>query len=185
MGALAVREPFFLLQKNGIVLRDGKHALERDAVPVLLLFGHNYSVVHMSLNKLFENPEQMIRRYPEHGRAEATELIERENRSAGRQLLSETVDEVDFGTNGPDRTFRTVGDRLDDVLGATAVVSGLHDVPWDLGMHDHTNAGMLTANRLDLLRGESRVDRAVALPQDHPGALHLFGIEATEDLVGI
>src|SRR5688572_29975722 len=166
-------------------LADRQHALERDAIPVLLLFGDNDSVVYAPLDKLFENPEQVIGRYPEHRRTETPELVERDDGSAGRKLLSEAVDEVNFCADGPDRSFGTAGDRLDDVLGAAAVVSGLHYIPRDLWMHDHTDAGMLAANRFDLLRGETRVDRAMPFPQNHLRALHLFRIEAAKNLVRI
>ena len=50
---------------------------------------------HASLNQLFENPEQVVRRHAEHRRAEAAELIERDDGSRRRELLSEPVDEMD------------------------------------------------------------------------------------------
>jgi hypothetical protein len=44
---------------------------------------------------------------------------------------------------------------------------------------------MLLADGFNLLRSETLVHGAVALPQDHLRALHLSRIEPAEDLVGI
>ena len=124
------------------------------------------------VDQLLENPEQVVRRHAEHRRAEAAELIEREHgprraraRCARRFTRCTSVPTAQTEPAG------TVGDRLDDVFGAAAVVGRLHDVPRHLGMHDDADAGMLLADRLDLLHGEARVDRAVTLPQDHLRAL--------------
>ena len=53
----------------------------------------------------------------------------------------------------------------EDVLGRAAIVGGLHHVPGALGMDDDADAGVLLADVLDLVDGEARVDRAVALPE--------------------
>ena len=58
---------------------NGKHPIERDLRPVLLLVGHDDSVVHLAFDEPFENPEQMVRRHAEHRRAQAPELVERQH----------------------------------------------------------------------------------------------------------
>src|SRR5688572_3964 len=57
-------------------LVNGKHPIERDLRPVLLLVGDDDSVVYVSLQQPFENPEQVVRRHAEHRRAQTPELIE-------------------------------------------------------------------------------------------------------------
>ena len=92
---------------------------------------------------------------------------------------------MNFGPDGPHGARRTTLHLLDDVFGAAAVVGRLHDVPRHFGVNDDADAGMLTAQGVNLRGGESNVDRAVALPQDHPCALQVVRIDAAEDLIGV
>src|SRR5881394_277629 len=68
-------------------LSDRQHAIEGDLRPVLLLVGHDDAIVDAPFDQLFENPEQMVRRDAEHRRAEAAELIERDDGTPGCDFL--------------------------------------------------------------------------------------------------
>src|SRR5918992_454920 len=127
-------------------LTNGQHPIERDLRPVLLLVGHHDAVVHSAFDQSFENPEQVIRRHAEHRRTQAPELIERQHSFLRRDALRKPVHQMNFCPDGPYRPGRAVGDLSDDVFGRAAVVSSLHDLPRDFGMHDHANAGMLLAD---------------------------------------
>src|SRR2546430_489348 len=157
-------------------LGDRKHPVERDLRPVLLRVGNDDAVVHVAVDEAFEHPQQMVRRDPEHRRAKAPELIERQHGALGRDLAREAVHEVDLGADGPRRTHRTSLHRLDDVFGRSGIIGRLHDVPWNFGVHDHADARMLRAKQFDLPHGEARVHRAVPLPQQHARALDDVGI---------
>ena len=58
------------------MLPNRQHAVECDARPVFLIVRDDDAVMDASLNQLFKNPEQVIRRHAEHRRAETAELIE-------------------------------------------------------------------------------------------------------------
>ena len=47
-------------------LLNRQHPIQRDAVPVLLVVGHDDSVVDAALDQLFEDPQQVVRRHAEH-----------------------------------------------------------------------------------------------------------------------
>src|SRR5580698_351197 len=98
----AIERPPYRRYNHWIVLQrlpDRQHAIQRDARPLLLLVGHDDPVVHLARHEPFEHPQQMIRRHPEHRRAQAAELIEREDGAVGRDLLREAVDEMDFSAD--------------------------------------------------------------------------------------
>ncbi len=83
---------------------NGKHPIERDLRPVLLLVGNSDSVVNLTLEKAFEHPQQMVRGNAEHRRAQAPELIEGEHRLPGFHALRKSIDEVKFCADRPDRS---------------------------------------------------------------------------------
>ena len=91
---------------------------------------------------------------------------------SGATSLREPIDEVDLGADGPDAIRPgSFLHRLDDVFGRAAVVGRLHDVERHFGMHDDADARDAAARSCSICRdGEARVDRAVALPQDHARA---------------
>ena len=84
-----------------LVLLNRQHAVERDLRPVLLLVGHDDAVVHLAVDEAFEHPEQVVRRDAEHRRAQAAELIEREDGAVGLHSAREPVDQVDLGADRP------------------------------------------------------------------------------------
>src|SRR5204862_4867199 len=81
---------------GGPLLRDRQHPLEGDPRPVLAVVGDDDPIVHLAVDEPFEDPEQMIRRDAEHGRAQAADLVEREDRPVGIHLARKTVDEMNF-----------------------------------------------------------------------------------------
>ena len=81
---------------------DGEHPIQRDLGPVLLGVRHDDAVVHLAFDEPLENPEQVVGRHAEHRRAEAAELVEREDRAARGQLVGESIDEVNLRADGPD-----------------------------------------------------------------------------------
>ena len=50
---------------------------------MLLIVGNDDAVVDLAVNQPFEHPEQVVRRDAEHRRAEAAELIERQDGPVG------------------------------------------------------------------------------------------------------
>ena len=76
-------------------------------------------------------------------------------------------------------------DRADDVVGRADLIGHLDDLVRALGMHDHDAAGVLGAERLDVRGREPLVHRAVALPEQERGFLHLGVLEAAEPLAGV
>src|SRR5262245_31087369 len=141
-------------------LADGQHAIESNFRPVLPVVGNDDPVVDDAVDEAFERPQQMIGRYAEHRRAEAAELIEREDGALRRDLTGKSIDEMDFRSDGPYRTGGTAGHRLDDRLGRTGIVRRLDHVPRHFRMHDDADARMLRADLINLPDRESRVDRA-------------------------
>src|SRR4030095_2933579 len=65
---------------------------------------------------------------------------------------------------------------------AAAVCGSLHHGPRHFRMDDDAQTGMLAPHSLDLTNRKSRVNRAMPLPEDHPGALDLIGLQPAEDL---
>src|SRR5262245_11152860 len=88
--------------KQGIVLRNGEHAVEGNPRPVLLVVRHDDSIVHLTGDEPFEDPQQMVGRHAEHRRAETAELIDGVHGAIGLYLIGKTIDEVDLGTDAPD-----------------------------------------------------------------------------------
>ena len=66
-------------------LLDRQHPIERHTCPVLPVVRHDNLVVHPAVDKLFQNPQQMIRRHPEHRRTQTAEAVERYDRPIGRE----------------------------------------------------------------------------------------------------
>ena len=63
--------------------------------------------------------------------------------------------------------------RPDDGVGRTRHVGQLHHVVGALGVDHHDPVGVLGPEGRDVLGAEALVDRAVALPQQQRGLLHL------------
>ena len=66
-------------------LLDRQHPIERHTCPVLLFVRHHNLIVDSAVNKLFQHPQQMIRRHAEHRRTQAPEAVERHNRPVRRE----------------------------------------------------------------------------------------------------
>src|SRR5258707_8567511 len=107
----------------------------------------------------------MLRSDAKHRRADANAGIERDD-FVVPQFLAEAVDEVDFGADGPLSAGGRSLNGFDDSLGPTDLIGGLCDFEAAFGMHHDANARMLAADALDLLRPETLVPGAIALPED-------------------
>ena len=94
---------------------------------MLLLGGNDNPIVHLAGHEAFEGPQQMIRRDPEHRRAQAAELIERQHGSVGLHVRREAIDEVDLGADGPGGSDGALAHRFDDVFRRPRVVCRLDD----------------------------------------------------------
>src|SRR4029453_4498281 len=171
--------------KNAIVLLNRQHPVESDLRPVLLIVGDRNAVMHAAFDQLFKNPEQVVWRHAKHLRAQAPKLTGRTNTPIRCYFLREAIDEVHLGADGPFGSCRAVLHCLDDVFGASTVVSRLHDVPRHFRMDDDTDARVLAPHARDLPGTEADVHRAVALPKNHPRAVERVGINAAEDFVRI
>src|SRR5690606_12475315 len=85
-----------------------QHSIECQPGKALLWLGHDDLVVDLPLDQTFERPQQMIRRYTEHRRAEASERIECLDVDVGRDLARQTVDEMNLGADRPHTALRAV-----------------------------------------------------------------------------
>src|SRR6187455_1581777 len=103
-------------------LLNRQHPIERNPGPMFLVIGHHDAVVDPARDEFLQDPEEMIRRYAEHRRAQAAETIERYDRPLRRELVRQAVHQMHLGADRPDRADRTAANRLDDVFGAAAVV---------------------------------------------------------------
>jgi len=146
---------------------------------------HDDLIVDLSLDEPFENPQEVIRGHPEHRRAEAAERIERHDGFPWSDVVTEAIDEVDFGCDRPDAAFGAVLHRVDDVFSRAAAIGGLHDIERALGMGDYLAVWILLSERLDLRDGKPRVDRAVPFPEDELRLLDLLGLKSAPDFVRI
>src|SRR5207253_3131382 len=115
-------------------------------------------IVDMTFQQAFEDPEQVIGRYPEHRGAEAAEWIEGDDGAIGRHLRRKPVDEMNLGRNGPDRALWTVPHGLDDEFGRAAQIGSLHDLKSAFRMGDDLARRIPFAERLDLRDGEPCMD---------------------------
>ncbi len=159
-----------------------EHPVERDPVPVLLL-------VRGRRCGCARGPRPALRESTAGGsatRGTSSSTGSRTDRATGPSCPGATSCARRFTRWTSVPTAHTLpgaalAHRLDDVFGATAVVGRLHDVPRHLGMDDDADAGMLLAQRLDLLHREARVDRAVPLPQEQLRALRLLRRETAAE----
>src|ERR1041384_4563976 len=99
-------------------LTNRQHAIERHLRPVLLLVRNGDAIVHAALDQLFKNPEQMVRGHAEHRRAETAELVERHDGAIGRDIVGETIDEMNLGAHRPYGSGRAALHRREDVFSA-------------------------------------------------------------------
>ena len=130
-----------------------EHPVERQPrLALLRLVGDDDLVLDLAFDQALEHPEQVIRRHPEHRRAQAAERIERDDGSIGRDLVGEPVDEMHLGRDRPDAADRALRHDLDDPLGRSALVRRLHDVERALRVRDDLALGILLPERVDLLR---------------------------------
>src|SRR5229473_3102655 len=126
----------------------------------------------------------MLRGDAKHGGANANAGIERDD-FVCLQFLAKAVDEVDLRANGPLGTGGRSLNCLDDGLGRADLIGGLGDLEAAFGVNDDTNARMLTADALDLLRGEALVHGTVALPENDARVAYCFPRVSAKFLVGI
>ncbi len=109
---------------------------------------------------------------PEHRRARADERVERDDGQVG-VLAGEPVDEVDLRADGDRGAGGRGRDGPDDVVRRADLIGHLDDLVGALGMHDDDAVRMLGTERFDVRRREPLVHRAVALPEQERGFLHL------------
>src|SRR5438552_14261675 len=126
----------------------------------------------------------MLRREAIHGGANANIAIERDDLVVF-QFLAKTIDEVDFGTDGPlSASWRSL-DGFDDALCRADLRGGLGNLETAFGVSDDANARMLAADAFDLLSGEALVNGAIALPKDDARVANRFRRLSAKILVGI
>ena len=107
------------IARHPVLRQPSQHPVQRDRGPVFVGSGTTIDCGPRR-RQPFEHPEQMIRRDAEHRRAEAAHRVERHDGARRRDLAREPVHEMDLRADGPDRSFRTVLDRADDVFGRAA-----------------------------------------------------------------
>src|SRR5258708_4504880 len=166
------------------MLTQTQHAVESNPRIVARAFIDGNAVYNVAFAEVFERPEEMLRGDTKHGGADANAGIERDH-FVVLQFLAEAVDEVDFRADSPFRANGRNFDCFDDAFGRADCISGLGDLETALGMGNDANAGMLAADALDLLRGETLMHGTVALPENDPRPANLFRRIAAKLLVGI
>src|SRR6188474_185103 len=87
--------------------RVAQHSIERKFREGLGGLGYGDAVIEFAVDEAIEHPQQVVRRDPEHRRAQAAERVERRHRPRRRQRPCQPIDEMDLGADRPDRSFRT------------------------------------------------------------------------------
>ena len=102
-----------------------------------------------------------------------------------RVFRGEPVHQVDLGADRERGGLGGRGDGLADEVGGPGGVGGVHHLHGALRVHDHLHAGELGAGLLDLADVEALVDRAEAVPEDHPGVEQGLFVVAAEGLARV
>ena len=84
-----------------------------------------------------------------------------------RMFFLESVDQVQFGTDGPFGTGRCISDRLNDLAGGTRDVGDIVYFLRAFGMDEYLDARVIFTERGDVVRLEHLMHRAVPLPENH------------------
>src|SRR6266436_218798 len=167
-----------------LMLAQTEHAVEGKPGMVASAFVDGDAVHNVALAQIFERPKEMLRGDPKHGGANANAGIERDNFVA-LQFLAEAVDKVNFGADGPFGACRGGLDGFDDAFRRAYLIGGLGDLEAAFRVSDDANAGMLAADALHLLRRETLVHGAVALPENDARAANRFRRVSAQFLVRI
>ena len=142
-----------------------QHAVKRHPRPVLDIIFHFDLIDDVAFRQIFQCPAQMLRRDAEHGGAEATGIVERDDLLPFRsEFLAHAIDQVDFRTHGKHGSGRRVADHLEQAFGGPNPVRFLAHFPAALGMNNDPNSRIFRANIIDVLGKKALVYRAVALP---------------------
>src|SRR5208337_5078735 len=128
----------------------------------------------------------MLRRNSEHGGAEATGVVKRDDLLALRgELLAHSIDQMDFRAYGEARASRRLANDFEQTLGGTNRVRLLADFEPAFGMNDDLDAGIFCSNVVDVLGQKALVNRAVSLPQNDFRCAQALRSEATVDEIRI
>src|SRR6267378_2568653 len=167
-----------------LMLAQTEHAVEGNSRMMASAFVNGDAVHNVALTQIFERPEEMLRGDAKHRGADANAGIERDNFVA-LQFLAEAVDKVNFGADGPFGACRGGLNCLDDAFSRADLVGGLGDLEAAFWVSDDANAGMLAADALHLLRRETLVYGAVALPENDARVANRFRCVSAKFLVRI
>ena len=190
--AIRLRRSESLIRRRAIVVAPGRsvavrlagqveHPLERHERVGLGVGVDGDPVDHGAGDQALEGPDEVREVDAVHRRAVADVAVEEDDRLVGVGV-GEALDQVELGADGPHRAGLGGLDGLDDELGGADQVGLEHDLVLALGVDQHVDAGVLDAQLVDDVLGEAAVDRAVALPEDHPRLPELLGGQAAAGL---
>src|SRR3569623_472794 len=147
-------------------LLDLQHAVQSHARPLLDAVPNIDLIDHAAFYQIFERPRQMQRADAIQRGAQAPVALEADDLLARwRELLCQTVDEVDLRPDRKSGAGGRVLDDLDDAFRGAESVGFLADLPTTLRMHNDLDAGILGAHFIHVARQKTLVDGAVTFPQ--------------------
>src|SRR6266852_8232770 len=166
------------------MLAQSEHAVESNSSVVAGALVDRDAVDDVAFAEILKRPEEMLRGDAEHRGTDANAGIER-NDSVVLKFLTEAVDEVNFRADSPLGAGWRSLDGFDDAFGGADLVSSLSDLEAAFGVSDDANARMFAADAVDLLRGETLVNGAIALPQNDARGADGFRRVSTKLLIRV
>ena len=144
-----------------------EHSIKRNPRPVLNIVFHFDLIDDVAFGQIFKRPAKMLRRDAEHGRAEATGIVQRDDLlSFGSEFLAHAVDQMDFRAHRKHRSGRRVADHLEQAFGGPNPIRFLTHFPAAFRMNNHLNSWIFRPDVIHVLRKKALVYRAMAFPQD-------------------
>ena len=104
-----------------------------------------------ALKEVFQRPEQMLRIYTKHCRAQAPAIVERDNETI-RIFIFQPVDEMDFRPDGPFRFDRRLGNGFNDLFGGTDLIRKLCHLKAAFRMSNDPDTRIARTDLPDVLR---------------------------------
>ena len=99
--------------------------------------------------------------------------------------MGQPADQVDLSANSPDAAWRRLRNGLHNQFRRSNVIGLLYRLQRAFRVNDDVHIGVFQPRTCYLLSCEARVHRAMALPEDHLGALQRLRRVATQGLEGV
>ena len=135
-----------------------EHAIKRYPRPMLDIISHFDLIDDIAFRQILQSPAQMLRRDAEHGGAQTTRIVERDDLLPFRsEFLSHTVDQVDLGAYGKHGAGGRVADHPKQAFSRPNPVSFLAHFQAALGMNNDADSRKFCANVIHMFRKEALV----------------------------